>query len=115
MPDLKRSTKDLSPAKLKQLKAEAERIDHEEAPDIEARGRVIFAHHDRLRAILRALVAERKQRGLSLADLADRTGIAKPNLSRLENSANTTPGLDTLERYARAVGKTLRIELTDAV
>lgn len=114
MPHITHSNKKLSPAKLRQLKARSEQIDREEAPAIKARGRAIFDHHDRLRAILQTLVAERKRQGLSLTDLAARTGIAKPNLSRLENRHHTTPNLDTLERYAQAVGKTLRVELVDA-
>ncbi|MFA9479421.1 helix-turn-helix domain-containing protein [Phycisphaerales bacterium AB-hyl4] len=114
MPDIRRSTKKLNPEQIRKLKAQAEQIDREDAAAIKTQGRAIFAHHERLRDILHALVAERKRQGLSLTDLAERTGIAKSNLSRLENSDNTTPNLDTLERYARAVGKTLRVELTDA-
>jgi transcriptional regulator with XRE-family HTH domain len=67
-----------------------------------------------VRSIVDALKARRQRRGLSLADLARLTGIAKPNLSRLENSIHSTPTLDTLERYARALGMTVRIELADA-
>lgn len=114
MPEIRRSNKKLSPEQIKMLKAKAKQIDRQESTDIKARGRAVFDHHQRLRAILKLLIAERKRRKLSLADLAERTGIAKPNLSRLENSAATTPTLDTLERYAQAVGKTLRVELTDA-
>jgi transcriptional regulator with XRE-family HTH domain len=59
---------------------------------------------------------------MSVAAVARKTGIAKPNLSRLacgepsrtENSEHTAPTLDTLERYARAVGMTIQIELAAA-
>jgi transcriptional regulator with XRE-family HTH domain len=50
---------------------------------------------------------------LSLADIRERTGIDKSNLSRLENDAGANPTLDTLTRYAEAVGKKLEIVLAD--
>lgn len=114
MPEIRRSKKKLSPEQIKKLKAKARQIDRRDSAAIKARGRALFAQHQKLRAILNLLIAERKHQKLSLADLAERTGIAKPNLSRLENSTHTTPTLDTLQRYAHAVGKTLHIELTDA-
>ncbi|MFA9479846.1 helix-turn-helix domain-containing protein [Phycisphaerales bacterium AB-hyl4] len=114
MPNIQRSSKKLTPEQIRKLKVQAKQIDRDDAENIKTQGRAVFAHHEQLRGILHTLVAERKRQGLSLTDLAGRTGIAKSNLSRLENSENTTPGLDTLERYARAVGKTLRVELMDA-
>ena len=114
MPEIRRSKKTLSGEQLRKLKASATAIDRDESPAIRQRGKAIFDHHQRLRSILDQLIAERKRRGLSLTALAELTGIAKPNLSRLENSDHTTPTLDTLERYATAVGKTLRVELMDA-
>jgi DNA-binding Xre family transcriptional regulator len=97
---------------VKKLKALAGRVDREESASIKAQGRAIFKQHERLLNILDALVAERKRQRLSLNALAERTGIAKPNLSRLENRG-TPPTLETLERYARAVGETIRVELAD--
>jgi DNA-binding XRE family transcriptional regulator len=47
--------------------------------------------------------SERTQRGWSQADLAARTGIAKPNVARLE-SGRHSPSLETLERVADAFG-----------
>jgi len=46
---------------------------------------------------------ERMAREWSLADLAERTGIHPPNLSRLE-SGKHVPSLETLERVAQALG-----------
>jgi hypothetical protein len=51
--------------------------------------------------------------GLSLADIRQRTGIEKGNLSRLENAMNPNPTIDTLSRYADAVGKEIVIALVD--
>lgn len=46
---------------------------------------------------------EREARGWSLGDLAQRTRIQPPNLSRLENGKHV-PSLETLERLAKALG-----------
>jgi len=62
---------------------------------------------------LRLLKAERIRMGLSLADVEDRTGISRPNLSRLENEAQANPTVATLTRYAEALGKRLLITLAD--
>ena len=62
---------------------------------------------DDTRAALAALRAERERRGLSLADLAERTGIDKAMLSRLETGKIPNPTLSTLRAYAKALGKRL--------
>jgi len=49
----------------------------------------------------------------NFTDMKTRTGIEKGNLSRLENAPNPNPTIDTLIRYADAVGKELVIELID--
>ncbi len=114
MPAIRRSKKKLSPRRIKSLKALARKIDAEEGAAIRAQAHETFSHHQWLRDVVDALKAQRLRRGLSLADLARLTGIAKPNLSRLETSIHSTPTLDTLERYARAIGMTVRIELVNA-
>jgi ribosome-binding protein aMBF1 (putative translation factor) len=57
-----------------------------------------------LMSAVRALRKERELRGLSLATIAERSGIDKAALSRLENGLQTNPTVDTLYRYAAAVG-----------
>jgi transcriptional regulator with XRE-family HTH domain len=57
------------------------------------------------------LKAARERKGLSLADLAAMTAINSTALSRLENFRNDNPTFRTLARYARAVGKELRISM----
>jgi transcriptional regulator with XRE-family HTH domain len=47
----------------------------------------------------------REQAGLSLTDVADRSGIDKAALSRLENGLYSNPTINTLARYAKAIGK----------
>ncbi|MCC6579281.1 MAG: helix-turn-helix transcriptional regulator [Phycisphaeraceae bacterium] len=103
----------LSPEKIRSLKALARRIDARDSVDIVARGREAFAHHQEIMGVVQALKTERLRRGLSLTDMAAQTGIAKPNLSRLENVARTTPRLDTLRRYAQALGLDIKVELIE--
>lgn len=64
------------------------------------------------RKIVDELIAERKRLGLTQQDIADRTGMKAPNVTRVE-SCRFTPSLDVLERYAMAVGKKLNFELVD--
>jgi len=61
----------------------------------------------KLREAFSLLKAERERQGLSLAELAESSGIGKSALSRLENDAAVNPTVTTLERYAEALGKTL--------
>jgi transcriptional regulator with XRE-family HTH domain len=51
---------------------------------------------------------------VSLSELAERTGISKPALSRLENDPAPNVQLNTLVRIARALGKEVRVSLADA-
>ena len=66
-----------------------------------------------LRQALIALKTAREAAGLSLADVAERSGIDKAALSRLENGVSENPTVVTLARYAAAVGKRLAWTLHD--
>lgn len=55
----------------------------------------------------------REQACLSLGDVAERCGIDKASLSRLENGWYPNPTVNTLARYARAIGKRLVLDLED--
>ncbi len=57
------------------------------------------------------LRAERERRGLSLADVEQRSGLRRSALLRLENDRTSNPPLLTLERYAAALGLTLHTSL----
>ena len=70
---------------------------------------VHFPAHD----LLRHLKASREAAGLTLADVSARCGIDQPALSRLENGHSHKPTLDTLWRYAAAVGKRLVLSAED--
>ena len=114
MTNIKRSKRTLTREQVKAFAAAAQETDAEEIAQIQARGREIFRRHERIRTLIEALKAQRVSEGLSLAEIARRCGISKPNLSRLENNTRATPTLDTLERYARALGKTVHLELAEA-
>jgi len=65
-----------------------------------------FRHGD-VMAFLSAIAQlkrERERRGLSLADVSERSGLDKGMLSRLENGKIMNPTQTTLWRYADAVG-----------
>jgi DNA-binding XRE family transcriptional regulator len=57
-----------------------------------------------LLALLAALKTHREKKGLSLADVAQRCGMDRSAVSRLENGVYVNPTLDTLHRYATAIG-----------
>ncbi len=57
-----------------------------------------------LLAMLLALKKHREAKGLSLADVAERCGMDRSAVSRLENGVYLNPTLDTLYRYAAAIG-----------
>lgn len=57
------------------------------------------------------LMRERKARGLSLGEVAERTGIDKSRLSKLENDPRSNPTLATLTRIASAIGVKVSIHV----
>jgi ribosome-binding protein aMBF1 (putative translation factor) len=65
-----------------------------------------------IRQLLHDLKKARASAGLSLADLAQRTGMDKAVLSRLENGQHGVPTLPSLARYAQALGMHLSLKLT---
>lgn len=60
--------------------------------------------------IVDALVARRHLLGLTQADVADAMGVGQPTVSGFENEGSD-PRLSTLQRYARAVGASLTIQV----
>ena len=56
------------------------------------------------RELIAALRAERERQGLSLADLAERTGMDRAAVHKLEIGLNSNPTYATLTRYASALG-----------
>lgn len=67
-----------------------------------------------VKVIVHELKKAREAAGVTLATLSKRTGMDKATLSRLENGRQPNPTVDTLWRYARAVGRRLVLTHTDA-
>ena len=79
------------------VRAEYERIEREEMPMFDA------------------ILAARKEAGLTQAQVAERMGTKAPAVARLENALITgtpSPSLATLRKYAAALGKRLEVRLT---
>jgi predicted transcriptional regulator len=57
-----------------------------------------------LRVMLAKLKKYRKNKGLSLTDVAKLCGTDRAAISRLENGVFVNPTVDTLYRYAQAIG-----------
>jgi transcriptional regulator with XRE-family HTH domain len=58
-----------------------------------------------VQSALRALKREREQCGLTIGDVAERSGLDRAVVSRLENGKQDNPTVATVMRYAAAVGK----------
>jgi ribosome-binding protein aMBF1 (putative translation factor) len=63
-----------------------------------------------VRRVMAELKAEREQQGLTLAQLAERSGIDKGAISKLETGRQANPTMDTLSRIAAGLG--IRVGLT---
>jgi len=85
-----------------------------EVPDLIARHEERMSTLDQLRELLVQLKAAREAKGLSLSDLTELTGMDRSALSKLETGQRANPTVETLVRYAEAVGKRLVVSLADA-
>lgn len=66
-----------------------------------------------LRKTFAALKTLRESQGLSISDLAERTGMDRAMISRLENGQLDNPTISTVSRYAKALGKRVVVSLVD--
>ena len=78
----------------------------------------VSVEYDRLNreeyAILDEMLAARREAGLTQAQVAERMGTKAPAVARLESalaSGKHSPSLDTLRKYAQALGKRVEIHL----
>lgn len=67
-----------------------------------------------LRLLVRSLRQLREEAQLSLAELAQRSGMDKAMLSRLENGHVANPGIETIVRYVSALDKDIEWRLVAA-
>ncbi|NQU21123.1 MAG: helix-turn-helix transcriptional regulator [Candidatus Nealsonbacteria bacterium] len=84
----------------------------EELPEIRQRAKVA-RRRILLKQLLKALKEERQRQGMSLGDLKQRSGIDRGSLSKLENDPDPNVTVNTLLKYAEAVGKTITVQLED--
>jgi DNA-binding XRE family transcriptional regulator len=61
------------------------------------------------RALAQSIIAQRIQQNLTQEELAQRAGINRPSLTRVE-TGSTSPSVTTLKKIARAFGKRLEIQ-----
>jgi DNA-binding XRE family transcriptional regulator len=112
---MKRISRDrrLTPEEAAKYRAIREQVANE-LPDLVARHHERMASLDQLDILLKQLKAAREAKGLSLADLTELTGMDRSALSKLETGQRVNPTVETLVRYAEAVGKRLVVSLADA-
>jgi DNA-binding Xre family transcriptional regulator len=91
----------------------------EEAADYaKIRGQVMEEMPPAATNVVRQVIAKlrqlRAEQGLSLSDMEMRTGMTRANLCRLENEGRNIQ-LRTVERYARALGCRVEVQLVPVV
>jgi DNA-binding phage protein len=84
-----------------------EELEHRE--ETQAQVNEVFAQLEATKATIDRLRCERVRQGLSLADIESYTGMTRAAISKLENHHTKNPTLQTLCRYAAAMG--MRIDL----
>src|SRR5687767_4996128 len=85
----------------------------EELPELITRHDERLIALDQLAELVQQLKAAREEKGLSLADLTRLTGMDRSALSKLETGQRLNPTVETLVRYADAVGKRVVVTLAD--
>lgn len=69
-----------------------------------------YAEADAEYSVIEAMIRVRAEAGLTQAEVARRMGSTQSAVARLEGGG-ISPSVDTLRRYAKAVGKRLRVEM----
>ena len=107
----RRSHAALTPQRIAELSDLAGKIDREEAEQIKSDARAILLRHATVKKLIRAVKQARLAKGLSLGEVGEESGIDKANLCRLENDLDPNPTIDTLLRYAGAVGVEVHVSI----
>jgi DNA-binding XRE family transcriptional regulator len=112
---LRRITRDrrLSPEEAARYREVREQV-AEELPELITRHSERLVALDQLTDLVHELKAAREEKGLSLADLTRLTGMDRSALSKLETGQRLNPTVETLVRYADAVGKRLVVSLANS-
>lgn len=69
-----------------------------------------YAEADAEYAVIEAMIRARAEAGLTQEALAERMGTTQSAVARLEGG-HVSPTVETLQRYAKAVGKRLKVEM----
>ena len=109
-----RREQQLSPEEAAEYIAVREQV-RSELPALISRHEQRIASLDQLQELLAQLKATRESKGLSLADLTELSGMDRSAISKLETGQRVNPTVETLVRYAGAVGKRLIVTLADTV
>jgi DNA-binding XRE family transcriptional regulator len=86
----------------------------QEIPELLTRHHERLVSLDQLGELVQQLKAAREEKGLSLSDLTRLTGMDRSALSKLETGQRLNPTIETLVRYADAVGKRLVVSLANS-
>jgi len=103
----------LTPEEAAKYKTIREQTD-KELPELIERDHERMSSLDQLQELLKQLKAIREAKGLSLSDLTELTGMDRSAISKLETGERANPTVETLVRYAEAVGKRVVVSLIDA-
>lgn len=87
----------------------------EELPELRARAKARLEELRELTEVFAELKKVREAQGLSLGDLHRLTGIDRSALSKLERGERVNFTVDTVVRYAAALGKHVVFQLADGV
>jgi len=85
-----------------------------ELPELRARARARLQELRGIGEVFAKLKQVREAKGLSLGDIQELTGIDRSALSKLERGERANCTMDTVSRYAAALGKHVLFELADA-
>jgi len=112
---LRRITRDrrLSPEEAARYREVRDQV-AQELPELITRHSERLVALDQLTELIQKLKAAREEKGLSLADLTRLTGMDRSALSKLETGQRLNPTVETLVRYADAVGKRLVVSLANS-
>jgi predicted transcriptional regulator len=69
-----------------------------------------YAEADAEYSVLEAMLKARIEAGLTQAEVAERAGTTQSAIARLEGGS-VSPTVETLRKYAKAVGKRLKVEM----
>src|SRR2546422_10810100 len=105
--------RNLTPAEAEKYRRVRQQIEFEK-PEIIRRVNAERAAETELLRIFGVLKEIRNEKGLSLADLTEATGIDRASISKLESGQRANPTLATVSKYAAALGKKVVVSVVDA-